>query len=98
LRSGFRATSEYVRVHSDAVNGWDRWAAYAALSRRQGAWTPYAYYARMQSAGRVLRLYGAVVGNQVSIPNPAIATSQRLVADSLLAHISRRWPSAPPID
>lgn len=87
LPAGFRGTSEYVRVHSDdAVNGWDRWAAYAALSRRLGAWTPYAYYARMQSAGRVLRLYDAVVSNQVSIPNPGIATSQRLVADSLLAH------------
>lgn len=87
LPAGFRLTGEYVRVLSDdVVNGWDRWAAYAALSRRIGAWTPYAYYARMQSAGRVLDLYEAVADNRVSIPHPAIDASQRAVADALLAH------------
>ena len=87
LPAGFRLSGEYVRLLNDgAVNGWDRWAAYAALSRAIGAWTPYVSYARMQSGGQVLRRYEAVVDNRVSIPSPLIDASQRAVADSLLAH------------
>lgn len=87
LPAGFRVIGEYVRVLNDkALNGWDRWAAYGALTRRVGAWTPYLYYARMQSGGEVLDRYDAVVSNRLSIPHPAIDASQRAVADLLLAH------------
>lgn len=87
LPAAFRLSGEYVRLLSEgAVNGWERWAAYTALSRSSGAWTPYVYYARMQSGSHVLRLYDAVVDNRVSIPSPLIDASQRAVADSLLAH------------
>ncbi|KAB2926207.1 MAG: porin [Dechloromonas sp.] len=87
LPGAFRASAEYVRLLNDgALNGWDRWAAYAALARRFGDWTPYLYYARMQSGGKVLGRYDDVVANRVSLPNPLIDASQRAVADSLLAH------------
>ncbi|HEX6733366.1 MAG TPA: hypothetical protein VF096_01020 [Azonexus sp.] len=87
LPADFRLSAEYVRLLNDrAVNGWDRWAAYAALSRRIGAWTPYLSYARMRSSSHVLDLYDDVVSNRVSLPHPAIDASQRAVADTLLAH------------
>lgn len=87
LPAGFRFSAEYVRLlTSRAVNGWNRWAAYAALSRRVGDWTPYAYVSRMQSGSQVLKLYDAVMDNHPSLPNPLVDASQRAVADLLLAH------------
>jgi hypothetical protein len=87
LPAAFRLSGEYVRLLNDgAVNGWNRWAAYAALSRRSGDWTPYVYLARMQSGSQVLKLYDDVTDNRVSIPNPLIDASQRAVGDMLLAH------------
>lgn len=87
LPAAFRLSAEYVRLlTSRAVNGWNRWAAYAAVSRRVGEWTPYLYLARMQSGSQVLKLYDAVTDNHPSLPNPLIDASQRAVADLLLAH------------
>lgn len=87
LPAAFRLSGEYVRLLNDgAVNGWNRWAAYGALSRRVGDWTPYVYLARMRSGNRVLNLYDAVKDNRVSIPSPLIDASQRAVGDLLLAH------------
>lgn len=87
LPAAFRLSGEYVRLLNDgAVNGWNRWAAYGALSRQVGNWTPYLYLARMQSGSQVLKFYDAVKNNQVSIPNPLIDASQRAVGDLLLAH------------
>lgn len=87
LPAAFRLSGEYVRLLNDgAINGWNRWAAYGALSRQVGNWTPYVYLARMQSGSQVLKLYDAVKDNQLSIPNPLIDASQRAVGDLLLAH------------
>jgi hypothetical protein len=87
LPAAFRFSAEYVRLlNSRAVNGWNRWAAYAALSRRVGEWTPYLYLARMQSGSQVLNLYDAVMDNQLSVAFSPVDDSQRAVADMLLAH------------
>jgi hypothetical protein len=87
LPAAFRFSAEYVRLlNSRAVNGWNRWAAYAALSRRVGEWTPYIYLARMQSGSQVLKLYDAVIDNRLSVAFPPVDASQRAVADLLLAH------------
>lgn len=92
LPENFQLTAEYARLRGpDAVNGWDRWAAYAALAKRIGRWTPYGYYAQMQSAGKVLRLYQAVENNRVSIPLPGMTESQHLAADYLIAHDQSTW-------
>jgi len=92
LPEGFQLTAEYARLLSpDAVNGWNRWSAYAALAKRIGRWTPYGYYAQMQSAGNVLRRYQAVENNNVSIPAPGMAASQHLAADYLIAHDQSTW-------
>lgn len=87
LPAAFRLSAEYVRLlNSRAVNGWNRWAAYAALSRRIGDWTPYVYLARMQSGNQVLKLYDSVMDNHLSVAIPVVDASQRAVADLLLAH------------
>lgn len=90
----FRASAEYSRVRvSNAINGWDRWAAYGALSRQIGAWTPYTYFAKLRSNGGVLSLYEAVDNNRVSSPPwpDVINTSQRFSADMLIAHEQSTW-------
>ncbi len=90
----FRASAEYARVRvTNAVNGWDRWAAYGALSKQIGAWTPYTYYAKLRSNGGVLSLYDSVENNRVSSPPwPAVInTSQRFAADTLIAHEQSTW-------
>ncbi|WP_265944557.1 hypothetical protein [Dechloromonas sp. A34] len=97
LPEGFQLTAEYARLYSpDAVNGWNRWACYAALAKRIGRWTPYGYYAQMQSAGKVLRRYQAAENNNVSIPAPGIAASQHLAADYLIATINAPGRSVRP--
>jgi hypothetical protein len=93
LPMGFRASAEYSRVRvTNATNGWDRWAAYAALSKQVGAWTPYVYYSKLSSGSGVLQLYEKVENNRVSAPWPAaINTSQRFAADMLIAHDQSTW-------
>lgn len=93
LPMGFKVSAEYARVRvTNATNGWDRWAAYGALSRQIGAWTPYAYYSKLSSSGGVLKLYNAIENNRVSPPWPeAINTSQRFAADMLIAHDQSTW-------
>lgn len=84
----FRLSSEYARVRvTNAVNGWDRWAAYIALSKQMGDWSPYVYYSILRSSTRVLRLYESVENTRVPPPWPgAINASQRFAADMLMAH------------
>lgn len=93
LPLGLKASAEYARVRvTNANNGWDRWAAYGALSKQIGAWTPYAYYSRLSSSSGVLQLYEKVENNRVSAPWPAaINTSQRFAADMLIAHDQSTW-------
>lgn len=88
LPKQFRVASEYARVRvTNAVNGWDRWAAYIALSKQMGDWTPYAYYSILRSSTKVLRLYESVENTRVPPPWPAaINVSQRFAADMLMAH------------
>ena len=92
LPAGFQLSTEYARVRViNANNGWDRWAAYGALSKRIGAWTPYGYYARMKAGGRVLRLYQSIENNRVSLPMPGMNESQRFAADMLIASDQSTW-------
>ena len=74
------------RKVQDVTIGTDSWAAYLALQRRIGAWTPYAYIARIRSSQASRRLYAAIDGNRWpdALPGAALVNlSQRSGADGL---------------
>ncbi|MBS0345407.1 MAG: hypothetical protein JSR69_03015 [Proteobacteria bacterium] len=83
----FTVTGEAVRRRvTRATLGTDSWAAYVALQKRIGAWTPYVYAARILSSSSARRLYADVNGNLLPASTPGadiINPSQRVGVDSL---------------
>lgn len=96
LPAEVRLTAEYARIIVDSSSeGFTRWGAYLAASRRFGDWTPYGYYARMKSPEHVLERYKAINGNSVPgfIPNAdLINQSQKFAADMLSPY--DQWTAA----
>lgn len=82
LPADIRLTSEYakMRVHT-ASAGLSRWGAYAALSKRIGAWVPYISYAKMKSTDFSLEQYRAINANRLPPPYAGLNSSQVLLAD-----------------
>lgn len=80
-------TGEAVRRRvTRATLGTDSWAAYVALQRRIGAWTPYVYAARILSSSASRQLYADVNANLLpaSVAGAgSINPSQRAGVDSL---------------
>lgn len=87
LPQDFTLTGEAVRRRvTRATLGADSWAAYAALQRRIGPWTPYVYVSRILSSSASRRLYADVNGNLLpdSLPGAeSIQLAQRAGVDSL---------------
>lgn len=87
LPHGFTLTGEAVRRRvTRATLGADSWAAYVALQRHIGAWTPYVYAARILSSSASRQLYADVNGNQLPVSFPSagpINASQRAGVDAL---------------
>lgn len=87
LPHDFIFTGEAVRRRvTRATLGTDSWAAYAALQRRIGSWTPYVYVARILSSSAARRLYADVNGNLLpaSVAGAEIINpTQRAGVDSL---------------
>jgi hypothetical protein len=96
LPAEVRLTAEYARIIVDSSSeGFTRWGAYLAASRRFGDWTPYAYYARMKSPDHVLEKYKAINGSSVPgfIPNAILINqAQKLAADILSPY--DQWTAA----
>lgn len=87
LPHDFTLTGEAVRRRvTRATLGTDSWAAYVALQRRIGAWTPYVYAARILSSSASRRLYSDVNGNMLpatSAGAEVLNLTQRAGVDSL---------------
>ncbi|MBK7648507.1 MAG: hypothetical protein IPJ12_15500 [Betaproteobacteria bacterium] len=80
LPADIRMTGEYAKISVDSVTeGLSRWGAYLALSRRFGAWTPYAYIARMKSTDSSIEKYKRINGN--TLPSVALTNQQKFLAD-----------------
>lgn len=82
LPADIRLTSEYAKMRVNSASaGLGRWGAYAALSKRIGAWVPYISYARMKSTDAALDRYRAINGNRLPPPFSVLNNTQTLLAD-----------------
>ena len=80
LPAEFRVTGEYANMRVDSVTeGLSRWGAYLALSKRFGAWTPYAYIAKMKSTDSSIEKYKRINGN--TLPSVSLTNRQKFLAD-----------------
>jgi hypothetical protein len=90
-----RLIGEYARRQiSNATSGADTHAAYVALLKPIGKWTPYAYLSGIRSEGKPLDLYKALNENRLPpvIPGAvAINATQRLGADQLIGYDQYSW-------
>lgn len=95
LPRGFRLIGEYARRDmAEIAAGTNTDAAYLALLRPFGKWTPYAYVAGIRSEQQALDRYEALDGNQLpeSVPNATtINATQRLGADQVIAYDQYSW-------
>ena len=95
LARKFRLIGEYARRHmSEVTAGTNTDAAYLALLRPRGRWTPYVYVAGIRSESRALDRYDELNANKVPTTVPGAATinaSQRLGADQVIAYDQYSW-------
>lgn len=81
LPESFKLTGEFGKARIESASrGLSRWGAYLAISKRMGAWTPYAYYAKVKSSGEALDLYQRINANASAVPAPWRGY-QRVLAD-----------------
>lgn len=95
LPRGWRMIGEYVRRDMPEITtGTNTNAAYLALLRSLGRWTPYVYVAGIRSEQKALDRYQALNRNRVPATVPDAATinaSQRLGADQISAYDQYSW-------
>jgi hypothetical protein len=88
---GFRVIGEYVRRDVRNIEtGPDTQAAYLALLKPIGAWTPYVSLATLQSMPRTRTLYNNLNGNTAS-SSALLNASQRAGADGIMAYDQTTW-------
>lgn len=86
LPENFKLTGEYGKAKVESASrGLSRWGGYVALSKRIGAWTPYAYYAKVKSTGEALDLYQRLNANGGAVPVPWRAY-QHMLADLVVPY------------
>lgn len=76
------------------TTGTDSWAAYTALLKRIGPWTPYIYASCIRSSGDSRALSTALNGNTLPdfVPNAAMLNAgQRAAADGLTVFEQSSW-------
>ncbi len=95
LPRNFTLVSEAMRRRvTRMTTGTDSWAAYVALLKRIGPWTPYVYSARIRSSADSRALYTAMNGNTLPdfVPNAAqLNAGQRAAADGLTVFDQSSW-------
>lgn len=81
LPADIRLSGEYAKIKVDksVTEGLSRWGAYVALSKRIGAWTPYAYVAQTKSTDSALDKYRRINGNV--LPSASLTRTQKSLAD-----------------
>lgn len=89
--NGFRVMGEYVRRDvRDILTGPDSQAAYLAVLKPIGAWTPYVSVAHLEPTPRTRDLYNKVNGN-IFPGATALNATQRAGADGILAFDQTTW-------
>ncbi len=91
----WRVASEFVRMYQrDTEVGSDSKAAYVAVFKRLGAFTPYVSLARKRSNDGILEWYRRLMQEQLPAFIPGAAQNnagQRITAESLYAFDQRSW-------